>query len=76
MDALEVADHGVIGSRWTCKGCDTDVRDVLAFDEANTSQLWESGELLDTCIGQAVTASQIDIANAIARLDQLDHGTV
>jgi hypothetical protein len=49
------------------------VRDGLALDKADATQLGQSGQLLHTCVSQAVTASQIDVSNAVARLDELNH---
>lgn len=76
MDSLQIANHRMISSGGMRQSQNTLVGDSLAFDQTDTAKFWQSGQLLHTEIGQTIAASQVDIANAVARLDQLDDCTV
>jgi hypothetical protein len=52
------------------------VGDSLAFDQANTAEFRQSRQLLHTEIGQAIAASQVNVANAVTGLDQLNDRAV
>jgi len=52
------------------------VRDVGAFDQPDSLELWQRGELRDRLVGQVETEAEIDVPNSVARLYQSLHCVV
>lgn len=70
MHTLQVANHRMVCPWGVSQRQYALVRNGLTFHQANTSELGQSGQLLDTCISQSITAGQVDVPNSVTGLDQ------
>jgi len=58
------------------KSIDTLIRNVAAFHQPNSLQLWECGKLRDGSVSQIGAASEVDVSNAIAKADKLLYSSI
>lgn len=57
----------LIGSGKSIHRC---VRDVAAFDKTNPFEFWQDCEARDRLVGKMKAASEVDITNAVAVVDE------
>lgn len=55
---------------------DAPVRDVPTLDQADSLELWESGQLRDGIVGQIRTAGKVDVSDAVAEPDKLKDASI
>lgn len=60
------------GQGTPCKSLNALVSQLLAFHEANSAKLGKPRQMPDAFVSQSTAASQVNVSNPLARLDQLD----